>query len=401
METLNSSGTETKASPPASPEPQAGKLHLGKLWLGAAVILIIALLVGLVPRWNARASLRQENTDLAISYVNVVQAGASAGESSLLLPGEVRPFEEAPIYARTSGYLKRWLVDIGKEVKQGELLAEIDNPELNQQLAQARAQLLQAEASLELAKTSAARWQELLKTSSVSEQEVQEKTAALATGSANVEAARANVHRLEELQSFERVVAPFDGTITARRTDVGQLISADGGRELFHLAQMRTLRVFVRVPQASSQVVVPGMAADLRLAEKPGRAFAAKVVRTAGAIDSDSRTLLAELEVNNEQGEILAGSYAQVQFQLPVTQGSLVVPANTLLFRAEGPQVGVVDGDGRVDLRSVTLGRDFGTSLEVLAGVKATDQIILNPSDSLAAGATVRVVAAKAEEKAK
>jgi RND family efflux transporter MFP subunit len=298
---------------------------------------------------------------------------------------------EAPIYARTSGYLKRFLVDIGAQVKEGDLLAEIDTPELNQELAQARAQLAQSDAALSLAKITAARWAELLKTSSVSEQEAAEKQADLELKTANVEAARANVRRLEELHAFEKVTAPFAGTITARNTDVGMLITAAGGRELFRLAQTSTLRVFVRVPQTAARGVEAGQTAEFSIPELPGRVFPAKIVRTSGAMSADSRTLLTELTVDNARGEILSGSFAQVRFTQSDIDSAPTLPANTLLFRAEGMQVGVVKADGRVELRNVTLGRDFGPMVEVLGGVSVGDRVILNPSDSLVSGATVRL----------
>ena len=270
-------------------------------------------------------------------------------------------------------------------------LTAADTPELDQELARARAGLAQAEAGLALAKTTAARWSELLKTASVSEQETAEKQADLALKSATVEAARANVRRLEELKSFASVTAPFAGTIIARRTDVGQLITAGSSRELFRLAQTRTLRVYVRVPQTLSRAVESGQRAELTLTEFPGRKFEAKIVRTAGAMEPESRTLLTELEVDNARGEILAGSYAQVRFTETGPEAALTLPSNTLLFRAEGMQVGLVNADEQVELRRVTLGRDFGQVVEVLEGVGPTDRVILNPSDSLTAGATVRI----------
>jgi membrane fusion protein (multidrug efflux system) len=304
----------------------------------------------------------------------------------------VQAFVEAPIYARASGYLKRWLVDIGDRVKAGQLLAEIDTPELNQQLEQARAEVAQAEAALNLAKTTAARWTDLLKTASVSEQETIEKQADLELKKANVDGARANLHRLEELKGFAKVTAPFDGTITARQTDVGQLIAAANGRELFRLAQINPLRVYVRVPQTMSHAIAPGQKAELILDQMPGHTFEAKVVRTAGAMDPGSRTLLTELEVDNSRGEILAGSYAQVRFTDTVVAPTLTLPANTLLFRSDGIRVGVVNGDGKVELRSIKLGRDFGQTIEILEGVAANDRVIMNPPDSLASGLKVRVV---------
>jgi RND family efflux transporter MFP subunit len=338
--------------------------------------------------------LRAETRALALQTVSVVSPTPGKNAAGLTLPAEAKALVEAPIYARTSGYLKRYLVDIGAQVKAGDLLAEIDTPELNQELAQSRAQLGQADAALVLARTTATRWVELLKSSSVSEQEAAEKQADLELKAATVEAARASVRRLEDLQAFERVTAPFAGTITARGTDVGQLVAASNGKELFRLAQTGTLRVYVRVPQAAAQGVVPGQMAELTIPELPGRVFPAKVVRTSGAMSADSRTLLAELEVDNSRGEILSGTYVQVRLAEGKQDPALTLPANTLLFRAEGPQVGVVAPDGKVELRSVTLGRDFGPTIEIMGGVAPTDRVILNPADSLVGGTTVRVAEA-------
>jgi RND family efflux transporter MFP subunit len=357
----------------------------------AAVLIIIGAVAGLVPRSLHRNALRAETRELAIQSVSVVSPVPGKTAVGLTLPAEAKALVEAPIYARTSGYLKRYLVDIGAQVKAGDLLAEIDTPELNQELAQARAQLVQADAALTLARTTDTRWAALLKSSSVSEQEAAEKKADLELKAATVEAARANVRRLEELQSFERVTAPFAGTITARGTDVGQLVAASSGNELFRLAQTGTLRVYVRVPQAVAHGIAAGQTAELTIPELPGRVFPAKVVRTSGAMSADSRTLLVELEVDNSRGEILAGTYVQVRLAEAKADPTLTLPANTLLFRSEGPQVGVVGADGKVELHSVTLGRDFGPTIEFVGGVGPTDRVILNPSDSLVGGTTVRV----------
>ncbi len=372
-------------------EPAPAPIRVRRKVAVVLAVIAIALTVGFLPRWRARQALAVETRELAVPTVTVVSPGPSKPFAGVPLPGEVKPFIEASINARASGYLKRWLADIGDNVKEGQLLAEIDTPELDQELARARAELAQAEAALELAKSTAARWTELLRTASVSDQENAEKQADLALKSATVEAARANVRRLEELKSFAAVTAPFSGTITARNTDVGQLISASGGKELFRLAQTRTLRVHVRVPQTLSRAVEPGQQAELTLAELPGRKFEAKIVRTAGAMEPDSRTLLIELEVDNARGEILAGSYAQVRFTDIAAEGTLTLPSNTLLFRAEGMQVGLVSSEGKVDLRRVKLGRDFGQVVEVLEGVSRSDRVIANPSDSLTAGTTVRI----------
>ena len=356
-----------------------------------AAVIIVALLAGLLPRLFQRAALRAETRELAIPTVSVVSAAPGKAAAGLSLPAEIKAFTEAPVHARANGYLKRRLVDIGAAVEAGQLLAEIDTPELDQELARTRAELAQADAALGLARITAARWAELLKTASVSEQEAAEKQADLALKSATVEAGRANVRRLEELQSFARVTAPFAGVITARNIDLGDLISASSGRELFRLAQTRTLRVFVRVPQTAARSIGIGLTAELTLPELPGRVFAAKVARTAGAMEPGSRTLLTELEVDNAQGEILAGSYAQVRFRELKQEAALTLPANTLIFRAEGPQVGVVNGDGKVELRSVEVGRDFGPTIEIMEGISLGDQVILNPADSLVSGGTVRL----------
>lgn len=360
----------------------------------ALLLVIIAALAGVLPRWRQRTQLRAETRELAVQTVAVVCAEPGKAAAGLVLPAEVKPFLDAPIYARSSGYLTNWFVDIGGQVKEGDLLAEIDAPELRQELVRSKAELTQAEAALALAKITAERWSELLKTASVSDQEAAEKKADFELKSANVDAARATVRRLEELQSFSHVRAPFSGTITARGTDVGQLIVGGSGKELFHLTQTSTLRVYVRVPQMVARAVVPGQMAELTIPELPGRVFPAKVVRTSGAMSTDSRTLLAELQVDNPKNEILAGTYAQVRFPEANAECPLTLPSNTLLFRAEGTQVGVVRSDGKVELHKVTLGRDFGSTVEILQGVSTTDKVVLNPSDSLVSGTMVRVASA-------
>ena len=360
----------------------------------ASLLVVIAVLAGLLPRWHQRVQLRAETRDLALQTVAVVSAKPSKTEAGISLPAEVRPFLDAPIYARSSGYLTNWFVDIGGQVKEGDLLAEIDAPELRQELARSKAELAQAQAALALAKITADRWAELLKSASVSEQEAAEKKADFELKSANVAAAQATVRRLEELQSFSRVKAPFSGTITARGTDIGQLIAAGSGKELFHLTQTSTLRVFVHVPQSCARAVATGQVAELVIPELPGRVFPAKVVRTSGAMSADSRTLLVELQVGNPNNEILAGTYAQVRFPDLKMDPALTLPSNTLLFRSEGLQVGVVATDGRVELHSVKLGRDFGANVEILNGIGTNDRVILNPSDSLITGNIVRVAQA-------
>ncbi len=365
--------------------------------LVALVLIAAGTIAGLVPRWRHRAVLAKETQELAESTVSVVSPVPGKSAAGMLVPAEVKPYFEAPIYARTSGYLKRWLVDIGAEVKEGDLLAEIDTPELNQELAQARAQLVESQAALELARTTAARWAELLKTASVSEQEGEEKQADLHLKQATVDSARANVRRLEDLQDVEQVRAPFAGTITSRDTDIGQLITAGNGHQLFSLAQTKILRVYVRVPEPITHSVVPGQIAELHIPELPGQVFPAKVVRTSRALSADSRTLLTELQVDNSRGEIFPGAYAQVRFTDARPEPTLTLPSNTLLFRAEGTQVGVVKADGKVELRNVSLGRDFGPTLEIRGGISPTDRVILNPADSLVDGMTVRVAESASE----
>jgi RND family efflux transporter MFP subunit len=363
----------------------------------ATVLVLVAAVVGLVPRWRQRVELRRETRELAVQTVAVVSAEPGKAAAGLTLPAEVKPLLDAPIYARSSGYLIKWFVDIGGQVKEGDLLAEIDAPELRQELVRSKADLAQSEAALALAKITAERWAELLKTASVSDQEAAEKKADFELKSANVAAARATVRRLEELQSFSHVRAPFSGTITARGTDVGQLIVGGSGKELFHLTQTSTLRVYVHVPQMAARAIVPGQIGELTIPEHPGRIFQGKVVRTSGAMSSDSRTLLAELQVDNSKNEILAGTYAQVRFPDADPNPPLTLPSNTLLFRAEGPQVGVVAGDGKVELRNVSIGRDFGSTIEILQGVTSADRVILNPPDSLVSGTIVRIASAAKE----
>jgi RND family efflux transporter MFP subunit len=385
MNTLQPPLTE---NPPVNPSrPKLGR------WVAVVFILTAAALcAGLMPRLRHDHQLRADTTELAIPTVTTVNATPGQALSGMLLPAEVRPVIEAPIYARASGYVTNWFADIGANVKMGQLLAIIDTPELDQELEAARAGQVQAEAALALAKVTAERWAELLKTSSVSEQENAEKAADLKLKEANVDAAKATVKRIEDLKAFCRVTAPFAGTITSRDIDVGDLISS--GKELFRLSDTHTLRVFVRVPQSATPGLTVGAAADIIVPELAGRKFPAKVVRTAGAIDVSSRTLLTELDVDNSKGQIIAGSYAQVSFHDTGAKPALVLPSNTLLFRAEGPQIGVVGPNGKVELRSILLGRDLGKYMEVLSGLKTNEPVIINPSDSLVTGTEVRMAQA-------
>jgi RND family efflux transporter MFP subunit len=384
-------------SPPNS--PTVARL-LGLLGV-AVVVIIVALWAGLAPRWRQQTALAAQTQELAIPTVAVVSPAPAKTPPGLLLPAEVKPWIETPIYARASGYLKRWLVDLGAHVEAGQLLAEIETPELDQELERSRYELAQAQASAALAKILAERSAKLAESQSIPGEENDQKQTDLALKTATAEAAAASVRRLEKLQAFARVTAPFAGTITARETDIGDLIAAGGARELFRLAQTDKLRVYVRVPQTHARGIVPGRTADLLVPELPKKVFPAKVASTAGAISADSRTLLTELDVDNTGGELLAGSYAQVRFAQAQGEAALTVPGNALLFRAEGPQVGVVRQDDTVELRSVTLGRDFGQEVEILAGLSPNDRVILNPSDSLVGGTTVRIAAPATPEKAK
>jgi RND family efflux transporter MFP subunit len=368
-----------------------------KRWVVALVaFLVVAAVVisGIVPRVRARATLRTETNELAVPAVVVAQPKRSAPGQEVILPANVQAFKDAPIYARTNGYLKRWYVDIGAHVKAGQLLAEIDTPEVDQQLHQARADLSTSEANMHLSGITANRYQGLLKSDSVSQQDADNASGDYAAKKAIVQSAQANLRRLEELQSFQRIYAPFDGVITARNTDIGQLIDSGSGAgpksELFHIAAPGKLRVYVNVPQVYSRVAKPGLKADLALAEFPGRRFEGTLVRTADAIDSASRTLLVEIEVNNPTGELLTGSYAEVHLKLPGNISTFTIPVNTLLFRSEGLRVAVVK-DGKAELIPVTLGRDFGSDVEVVAGLNGDESLVVNPPDSIVTGQPVRL----------
>jgi membrane fusion protein (multidrug efflux system) len=393
---------ETKPEPEADVDSEAesgpSSRRLVRVGVFGAVLVLAAFGAGLLVRWRHRAALAEEMQALAVPTVAVVAPVPGKPPSGLLVPAEVKPWMESPIYARASGYVKRWRVDLGAHVEKGQLLAEIETPETDQELLRTRHELAQVEASLALAELTAARYTELVKSASVGEQETDEKQADLSVKTAQVKALRANTRRLEEIQSFARVTAPFAGTVTAREIDVGELIVAGSSKVLFRLAQTQKLRAFVRVPQTRALKIAPGQPAELLVPELPLQVFRAQVARTAGVVSADSRTLLVELEVDNTKGEILAGSFAQVRFTGGKGAAALTLPGNTLLFRAEGPQVGVVGRDGKVDLRSVTLGRDFGPTVEILDGVKPEDRVIVNPSDSLAGGTVVRIALPAAKD---
>jgi RND family efflux transporter MFP subunit len=364
----------------------------------AWIALIVAIALGIwgeVSRVLARSELVKQNTDAAIPTVTTTTAEPSAAGEELVLPGAVQAFMEAPIYARTSGYLKSWNTDIGTQVSKGQLLAQLETPEVDQQLTQAQADLATARANENLSKSTNARWQGLLATQSVSKQDADEKAGDAAAKTAAADSAAANVARLHDLESFKRVLAPFTGVITARNTDVGALINAgqSTGTELFRIADTHKLRIFVRVPEPFAAVTQPGLEAALRFAEHPNGTFAAKVVRTSNSLDATLRTLQVELELDNAKGEIFPGAYAEVHFKLPPSAETLRLPANTVLFRSAGLQVATLDGQQRVKLKSIVQGRDFGNSIEVLSGLAPHETVVLNPPDSIADGVQVRIAA--------
>jgi RND family efflux transporter MFP subunit len=360
---------------------------------GALALLALVIYTGIHSRAMAEARLEQRTEQAAIPTVDVVFPREGAPTQEIVLPGSTQAFSDSPIYARTSGYLKRWYFDIGAHVQKGQLLAEIETPEVDQQLLQARADLDTAQANLNIAKITASRWQDLVSTGSVSQQETDQAVSNLSAVKATAESSAANVRRLEELQSFEKVYAPFDGIITARNTDIGALIDAGANtqpRELFHIAAIRMLRLYVAVPEVYSRAARSGAPATLTLDEFPGQAFHGTLVRNANSIDIASRTLLVEVDVDNPAGQLLPGAYVFVHLKLPDETRSVTIPSNTLIFRKEGLQVGLVR-NGKAELVPVKIGRDYGNSVEIVSGLQPTDAVIVDPSDSLVAGMLVRL----------
>jgi len=363
--------------------------------VGAIVLLgaVGAVMWGVSTRTRALGVVAQETREMAVPAVAVVTPTRGAPQEEIVLPGTIQAFIDAPIYARTNGYLKRWHVDIGARVQAGQLLAEIDTPELDQQLLQARADLSTAQANARLAQTTAERYRDLIQSDSVSRQDLDNANGNLEAREAAVESARANVKRLEQLQAFRRIEAPFAGVITARNTDIGALIdSGSNAKELFHVAAVNKLRVFVNVPQVYSRAARAGLSADLTLKEFPGRRFTGTLARTANAIEVASRTLLTEIDVDNPRNELLPGSYAEVHIKLPAATTTLQLPVDALIFKGDGLQVATVDAQNRVALLTVTSGRDFGDMVEILSGLSGGERVISNPPDSLSPGDTVRVV---------
>ncbi len=368
-------------------------------WLVAVIALAVVAIVyisGVLPRVKAREEVRKETEELAIPTVSVVHPKQSAPMQEIVLPANVQPYISSPIFARTNGYLKHWYADMGAHVKKGQLLAEIETPEVDQQLQQARANLATAEANLKLAEITANRYQGLLKSDSVAQQDTDNAVGTYNADKAIVAADQANVRQLEQLQSFEKISAPFDGVITVRNTDIGALINSGSGggpqTALFQIAQPGTLRVYVNVPETYSQAAKPGMTADLVLSEFPGKRFQGKLVRTADAIDPATRTLLIEVDVPNPSGTLLSGAYAELHMKLPTATSAYTLPVNTLLFRQEGLRVVAVGEGGHVQLKAITLGHDFGNEVEVIAGLDGTESIIVNPPDSIEPGQVVKIV---------
>jgi RND family efflux transporter MFP subunit len=370
-----------------------------KSGLLAIIVLIILMVAGafaLVRRVTERGALAKETERLAIPTVGVIKPATEPASDQLVLPAQLQAYVESAIYARTNGYLLRWNKDIGSKVKKGELLAEIDTPEIDQELSQAKAAQQQTEAQLQLAKSTAERWANLRKTDSVSQQEADQQASAYSQAMANTAAAEANVRRLQQLESFKHVYSPISGVITRRNTDVGALITAGSsgtGKELFDVAQVDPLRVFVSVPQTNAPSIRAGLPAYIELREYPGQKFTGKVVRTADSIDPATRTLLTEIDVPNPDGHLLPGSYAEVHFAVPVQMTRLSIPVNAMLFRPEGPRVAVVGSDHKVHLKAISIGRDYGTKVEILGGLDPNDQIVVNPADSLEDGQEVNIKA--------
>jgi RND family efflux transporter MFP subunit len=361
----------------------------------AAVVVGLLVMSGIVPRLRSRKALAAETNELAAPTVMVTQPKLGAPSQEIVLPGNIQAFVDAPIYARTNGYLKHWYFDIGSHIRQGQLLAEIESPEVDQQLSQAQADLGTATANLHLSQITADRFADLIKQDAVSQQDTDNATSDLASKSTAVKSAQANVDRLKQLVSFEKVYAPFDGIVTARNTDIGQLIDsgAAGGqaRSLFQVAAINRLRVFVSVPQIYSQAATPGLKADLTFAEFPGRRFQGTLVRTSRSIDPTARTLNIEVDVDNAKGELLPGAYTEVHLKLKESAPTVTVPVSALLFRQEGLRVAVAATDDTAKLVPVTLGRDFGDFAEITTGLTEQERVITNPPDSIVDGERLHV----------
>jgi multidrug efflux system membrane fusion protein len=400
-ETNHSTEESHRTPPQVTPPPELPPAPPRKAVIIVVLVVVVLALSGaasLFSRIRAGHALAKETEIDSVPTVSVVHPTAEKPDEELVLPASLQAYEESPIYARTNGYLLRWYKDIGSRVNKGELLAEIDTPEVDQELSQARATRQQISAQRDIAKISADRWQNLRKTDSVSQQEADTQSSAYQQALANLAAADANVRRLEQLESFKRVYAPFSGVLVKRNVDPGALINAgSGGVELFILAKVDPLRVFTNVPQAYSPAIKNGMQAYITLPEIPGQKFGGTVTRTADAIDPATRTLLTEVDVPNKGGRLLRGSFGEVHFSPKINTQKVTVPVNAMLFRQEGPRVAVVGADNKVQLRPITIGRDYGTTLEILGGVSLEDRVIINPADSLESGQTVNVAPERQE----
>ncbi len=381
--------------PADTPSPASPARTVRRIVTIAAFAALVVVVYGAATRIVDAKRLRDRTADAAVPTVTIVAPEPAAAGAPLELPGRVEAFAQAPIYARVSGYLKAWYADIGAKVRAGQLLAEIETPDLDQQLLQAQAELANARANAALAETTAKRWQSLLASDSVSQQEVEEKTADLAAKQAEVRALQANVDRYQTLKQFARIVVPFDGVVTRRETDVGALINAGSaqGPELFVVADLGKLRVYVNVPQNYTSQVHPGTQATLTVPERPGHQYAATVQSTSNAIDPASGSMLVQLTVANASSELLPGGFARVRFDIPSAAGALSIPASALIFDKNGLQVATLGTGDKVVLKPVTLSRDMGATVELSAGITPTDKVIENPPDGVANGDTVRVAA--------
>jgi membrane fusion protein, multidrug efflux system len=367
----------------------------GRVLFGTVAVLAALFAVGFIPRWRANAALTSSVRDQRPT-VSVISSQRPGDGASLVLPGSTQAIQETAIYARTNGYVRKWNVDIGAKVEAGQLLAEIETPEVDQELNQARANVAQAIANSDLARATLTRWQQLVAQKVVSSQEFDEKKSAADARAADLQVAQANVKRLEELQGFEKIVAPFTGIVTARNIDNGNLVTSGSAGQttpLFRLAQTDTLRIYVTVPQTQSRSIAPGQSATVSVREIPDKTFNAKVVRTSGALDPASRTLLTELQLPNGDGQLFPGMYAEVKFALPQDGRTLLIPGNAVMIRSDGPQVLVVDAKQTIRARAVKLGRDLGDKVEIVSGLNPTEPLVANPTDALREGSEVKVQA--------
>jgi len=394
MNTTTYPGSAGLPSEEHKTDPVRARRRFRRVLIVGGAVVLIALVVGFIPQWRERQTAAADTKELAIPAVAVVSPSANTPGSGLNLPAEVKPWQEASIFARVNGYLKSWLVDIGAHVEKDQLLAEIDTPDLDQQLAQAHSQAALAQKSSVLAKSTNEKWQQLWHQGVVSQLDAENTSTAQGTTQANAEAFAANLRFLEQEVAFKRVTAPFPGTITIRNVNVGDLITANNtNMEMFHIQQRNPLRVYFRIPQEEASNIAVGQTFDVQVGAQSAKTYPGKVISTSEAVSPDSRTMLVELQVDNSKNEILPGSYATVRVPQSALGKVLILPDNTLIFRGKDLQVGVVDAKGVVQLRDVKVGRDFGIQSEILSGVTESDKVIVNPSDSLTTGTVVRVAA--------